>query len=123
MTGEKVHVGLCAVVVANGVELILTSRRVMPFDADHLRVLGIEPAERRIVVTKAAVVGRAAFGDIAEHAIAVDSPGVCTCILATLPYERVAQPIAPLDEITDCEAAASGSAGSQRGGRLPTRPT
>ena len=101
MTGEEVHMGLCAVVATSGIELILTSRRVMPFDADHVRVFGIEPAERKIVVTKAAIAWRAAFGDIAEHAIPVDSPGVCTCRLETLPYQQVPRPIAPLDEMPD----------------------
>ena len=99
--------GCCAVVVAGGIEVILTSRRVMPFDADHVRVLGIEPAERRIVVTKGAIAWRAAFGEIAERAIAVDSPGVCTCNLATLPYEHVRRPIAPLDDMPDRLSAGS----------------
>ena len=101
MTGEQVHMGLCAVVATSGIELILTSRRVMPFDADHVRVFGIEPAERRIVVTKAAIAWRAAFGHIAARAISVDSPGVCTCRLETLPYEQVPRPIAPLDEMAE----------------------
>ena len=70
--------GLCAVVETGGVEVALTSRRVMPFDADHLTAVGIEPAERRIVVVKSAIAWRAAFGDVASEAIAVDTPGPCT---------------------------------------------
>jgi microcystin degradation protein MlrC len=88
MTGQEVDMGLCAVIEAGGVEVVVTSRRVMPFDADHLRAVGIEPAERRILVVKSAIAWRAAFGDIATEAIAVDTPGPCTCRLETLPYRK-----------------------------------
>jgi microcystin degradation protein MlrC len=97
MTGQEVDMGLCAVVRAGGVEVVLTSRRVMPFDADHLRAVGIEPAQRRILVAKSAVAWRAAFGDLAGEAVYVDTPGVTTCRLETLPYRRAPRPIVPLD--------------------------
>lgn len=97
MTGSEVDMGACAVVDAGGVEVVLTSRRVPPFDADHLRAVGIEPAERRILVAKSAVAWRAAFGDVASEAIPVDTPGPCTCRLETLPYERRPRPLWPLD--------------------------
>ena len=99
MTGQEVDMGLCAVIEAGGVEVVLTSRRVMPFDADHLRAVGIEPAERRILVVKSAIAWRAAFGDIATEAIAVDTPGPCTCRLETLPYRKAPRPIVPLDVV------------------------
>ena len=97
MTGSEVDMGACAVVDTGGVEVVLTSRRVMPFDADHLRAVGVEPAERRILVAKSAVAWRAAFGDVASEAIPVDTPGPCTCRLETLPYERRPRPLWPLD--------------------------
>jgi microcystin degradation protein MlrC len=90
--------GLCAVVETGGVEVVLTSHRVMPFDADHLTAVGIEPAERRILVVKSAIAWRAAFGEVASEAIAVDTPGPCTCRLETLPYRRAPRPIVPLDD-------------------------
>ena len=88
MTGQWVDLGLCAAVRLGGVEVVYTTRRLMPFDADHLRVLGIEPAERRIIAVKSAIAWQAGFGDLAAEAIYVDSPGVCTCRLETLPYRR-----------------------------------
>jgi microcystin degradation protein MlrC len=97
MTGQEVEMGLCAVVEASGVEVVLTTRRVMPFDADHLRAVGIEPGERRILVAKSAIAWRAAFGDVAAEVVYVDTPGVCTCRLETLPYRRAPRPIVPLD--------------------------
>jgi microcystin degradation protein MlrC len=97
MTGSEVDMGLCAVVETGGVEIVLTSRRVMPFDADHLRAVGIDPAARRILVVKSAIAWRAAFGDVATDAVYVDTPGVCTCRLETLGYRRAPRPIVPLD--------------------------
>lgn len=97
MTGSEVDMGLCAVVDTGGVEVVLTSRRVLPFDADHLRAVGIEPAERRVLVAKSAVAWRAAFGELASEAIPVDTPGPCTCRLETLLYERRPRPLWPLD--------------------------
>jgi microcystin degradation protein MlrC len=99
MPGSAVEMGRCAVVQAGGIEVVLTSRRVMPFDADHLRAVGIEPAKRRILVTKSAIAWRAAFGDLAAEALYVDTPGVCTCRLETLPYRRAPRPIVPLDRM------------------------
>jgi microcystin degradation protein MlrC len=101
MTGQEVDMGLCAVVATGGVEVVLTSRRVMPFDADHLQAVGVEPAERRILVVKSAIAWQAAFGELAGEAVYVDTPGPCTCRLETLPYSRVVRPIAPLDDVTD----------------------
>ncbi|MCC6222597.1 MAG: M81 family metallopeptidase [Thermoleophilia bacterium] len=97
MTGSEVGMGACAIVDTGAVEVVLTSRRVMPFDSDHLRAVGIEPAERKILVVKSAVAWRAAFGDVATEAIPVDTPGPCTCRLNTLPYERRPRPLWPLD--------------------------
>jgi len=99
MTGQEVDMGRCVVVEAGGVEVVLTSRRVMPFDSDHLRAVGIDPAARRILVAKSAIAWRAAFGGVAAEAVYVDTPGVCTCRLETLPYRRVPRPIVPLDPV------------------------
>ena len=65
MTGQLVRLGAVAVVDAGGVRVVLTERRAMPFDADHLRVLGIAPEAQQILVCKSAIGWRAAFGEIA----------------------------------------------------------
>jgi microcystin degradation protein MlrC len=99
MTGSEVDMGVSAVVEARGVEVVLTSRRVMPFDADHLRAVGIDPARRRILVAKSAIAWRAAFEDVTTDALYVDTPGVCTPRLETLPYRRAPRPVVPLDPV------------------------
>lgn len=97
MTGRRVAAGRAAVLESNGVRVVVRERKVMPFDAEELRVMGIEPAACRILVVKSALAWRAAYGGMARAAIDVDAHGVCTARLETLPYRRLRRPIAPLD--------------------------
>lgn len=97
MTGKRVSAGWAAVLDADGVWVVARERKVMPFDAEELRVLGLEPDRCRIIAVKSAIAWRAAYEGIAEAVIEVDTPGVCTANLATLPYTRVRRPIVPLD--------------------------
>jgi microcystin degradation protein MlrC len=97
MTGRRVEGGWTALLDADGIQVILRERKVMPFDQEELRILGIDPARCRIIVVKAAVAWRAAYGEIARGVIAVDTPGICTANLSTLPYRRLRRPVAPLD--------------------------
>ncbi|MGH2403336.1 MAG: M81 family metallopeptidase [bacterium] len=98
MTGRRVSAGWAAVLDADGVRVIVRERKVMPFDAEELRVLGIEPRDCRIIVVKSAIAWRAAYEEMARAVIEVDTPGVCTANLRSLPYARVRRPVVPLDE-------------------------
>ncbi|MBI3975922.1 MAG: M81 family metallopeptidase [Armatimonadetes bacterium] len=109
MTGKRVPAGWAALLDLDGIALVVRERRVMPFDQEELRVLGIDPQEAAILVVKSAIAWRAAYGDIARAAIEVDTPGVCTNNLRSLPYRRLRRPVAPLDE--DVPYAADAAAG------------
>jgi microcystin degradation protein MlrC len=97
MTEQLVRLGDVAVVDAGGVRVVLTERRAMPFDADHLTVLGIAPAEQRVLVCKSAIGWRAAFGDVARAHVFVDTPGICASDLHRLPYRHRQGAMFPLD--------------------------
>jgi microcystin degradation protein MlrC len=97
MTGSVTTMGRTAVVDVDGITLVLTSLRTMPFDAGQLRSLAIEPAQQRIIVVKSAVAWQAAFGDVARRMIVVDTPGICASNLARFAYLRRPQPLYPLD--------------------------
>ncbi|HZQ09583.1 MAG TPA: M81 family metallopeptidase [Anaerolineae bacterium] len=97
MTGQTMQMGRTVVLDCNGIDLVLMERRTLPFDAQQLRSLGIEPADKNIIVVKSAIAWQAAYGDIAREVIYVDTPGVCTANLQTLPYQNVRRPIFPLD--------------------------
>jgi microcystin degradation protein MlrC len=97
MTGYVTAMGRTAVVDVDGIALVLTSLRTMPFDAGQLRSLAIEPVQQRIIVVKSAVAWRAAFGDVARRAIVVDTPGVCASNLGRFAYLRRPQPLYPFE--------------------------
>ncbi len=99
MTGQTMHMGRTVVLDCNGIDLVLMERKTLPFDAQQLRSLGIEPADKNIIVVKSAIAWQAAYGDLARAVIYVDTPGICTANLQTLRYQNVRRPIFPLDHL------------------------
>src|SRR5690606_6299442 len=61
MTGKRFQMGRTVVLQCGGITLLLSERKVLPFDAQHLRSVGIEPADYKIIVAKSAVAWRAAW--------------------------------------------------------------
>lgn len=100
MTGLRVEMGRTAVVVSNGVEIALMERKAMPFDAEQLRCLGIEPAAKKIIAVKSALAWKAAYGEIAKRTIYVDTPGLCSSNLSSFFYRKAPRPIYPLEPDT-----------------------
>lgn len=99
MTGERIDMGRTVVVDCEGIDLVLMEKKTPPFDSEHLRSVGIEPAEARMIVVKSAIAWRAAFGPLAKGVIDVDTPGLCAIHLEQFPYHKVRRPIFPLDEM------------------------
>ena len=77
MEGQTFSMGRTAVVDCGGTLVVLTEQRVPPFHREQLTSVGIDPAERDVIVAKGAVAWRAAFGDVARLVIEVDTPGIC----------------------------------------------
>ncbi len=97
MTGMPVAMGRTVVLVVEGVEVVLTERRVQPFDMQCLRSLGVEPADRLLIGLKSAVHFRADYGPVARRIFEVDTPGIHNPDVTTYDYRRVRRPIWPLD--------------------------
>ncbi len=93
------HRGTTVVVDCGGVEVILTARPTLVFEANHFRSLGIEPAERKILVCKAELQHRAGLARIGRTFIDVDAPGLATQVLSRLPFSKIRRPVFPLDDI------------------------
>jgi len=85
----------------HGIDLMLTSFRAHPSDLQHLRSVGIEPTDKRILVLKSAAHYRAAFGPIATEVFEVDAPGICHPYLERFTWKRLRRPIWPLDPIEE----------------------
>jgi microcystin degradation protein MlrC len=77
--------------------LVLNSLRTPPFSLGQLTSLGIDPLRQRILVVKAAIAYKAAYGPIAARIIEVDTPGLTAVNAARLPYGKIRRPIYPLD--------------------------
>ena len=97
MTGSTVDMGEVAVVHSDVGPVVVTGNRVVPFDQDHLRVLGIEPRGARVLVAKGAIAWKAAFGEFARHVAYVKGPGACPVDVAVLDYADRPRPLYPLE--------------------------
>ena len=79
--------------------LVLNSKRTPPFSLGQLTSVGIDPGKQKILVVKAAIAYRAAYGPIAGEIIEVDTPGMTANDPRHFTYRRVRRPLYPLDEI------------------------
>jgi microcystin degradation protein MlrC len=97
MTGMLVDLGRCAVLDTGGVELVISERRMEPFDIGCFTHCGIDPARKRYVLIKSRQHFRAGFEPIAKHIVLVAGPGVCSSDYALFPFQKLRRPIYPLD--------------------------
>jgi microcystin degradation protein MlrC len=88
--GNPADLGPTALVrVADGVRVIVTSRKMQALDQALLRHVGIEPAEQKIVALKSSVHFRADFQPIAEAVIVAVAPGPVTADPSVFPFQHV----------------------------------
>jgi microcystin degradation protein MlrC len=97
LAGTTVSLGDCALVDAQGVEVVLISRRSQAMGTDLFSGLGCDPAGKRIVVLKSSQHFRAAFAPIAVEILYASAPGSVTSDLASLPYRKRPRPLWPLE--------------------------
>ena len=101
--GTVGNMGRTVVIQVGGVEIILTERRIQPYDAEVLRSVGIEPRRRKLIALKSAVHFRADYTPIAHQILEVDTPGVHSPNLFNYNYQKLRHPIYPLDPTTTYE--------------------
>src|SRR5262245_34855302 len=96
--GKRVnHMGPSAVVELPGENLIvLNSLRHPPFSLGQLTCLGIEPHKQRILVLKAAIAYKAAYGPIAGTIIPVDTLGLTAVNPERFAYKHIRRPLYPM---------------------------
>lgn len=90
--------GRTAVLACGGVTVVVTERRMPMWNLEQLRSLGVEPTRLHVIVVKAAVAHRAAYGPIANAMIDVDTPGITALDLRRFTFTRLRRPVYPLDE-------------------------
>jgi microcystin degradation protein MlrC len=100
MRGMAHHMGRTAVLVHDGIHLVVMERPVSQWDPQLYRSLGEEPADARIVQVKSPMAFRAAYAGLYEQVIVVAAPGAANPDLPSLPWQRLPRPIYPLDPET-----------------------
>jgi microcystin degradation protein MlrC len=97
--GKIIRMGPCAVVKHRGLTILLTTKKLPPFDLGQWRSQGINPEELSMIGVKAAVGHRVAYGKIAAGEYTVNTSGPCTSDINRLPYTRLRRPVFPLDRL------------------------
>lgn len=100
MRGVEDQLGPTATLVIGGVEIVVSSIRRQLLDAEMLRIAGVNPAARRLIVLKSAVHFRADFGPIAKQIFDADTPGIHRPDFAAFRYEKLRRPVYPLDAVS-----------------------
>ncbi len=77
--------------------VILTERRTVPWSLGQLLSVGVDPTSLAVIVVKAAIAYKVAYGPVAGTVVECGSPGWTTPGLAALPYRRLRRPVWPLD--------------------------
>lgn len=97
MQGVHIDMGPCVTVRSGTVDIVVTSKKMPPFDLGQLRSQGVVPETLRFVGVKAAVAHKRAYDRITAASYWVDTPGPCPSDLTRLPYKHLRRPIFPLD--------------------------
>jgi microcystin degradation protein MlrC len=95
--GNVIHMGRTVWLQAGGVNIVLTERKIPPFDLAQLRGVGVIPEQQQMIAVKSAVAYRAAYMPIAQGVIEMDTAGLCSANLTRFPYQHVRRPLWPLD--------------------------
>ncbi len=88
--------GDCALVEANGIQIVLITLRNQAMGMDMFTQLGCDLAAKKIIVVKSSQHFYASFSQVARHVIYAGAPGSVTLDLSTLPYRTVRRPKWPL---------------------------
>lgn len=97
--GLLMKFGPCALLVVDGIQIIVSSIRAQPWDLEIYRHIGIRPEDMKILVVKSAAHFRASFSKIAARIIEVDAPGLAAPDPARAGLKHVRRPVYPLDEL------------------------
>jgi microcystin degradation protein MlrC len=98
--GTVEAMGTTAVFETDGVQIVVCSRHIEPYDLGCFRSVGIEPTAKRYLLLKSRIHHRAGFAAIARHEVFCNGAGVTSSDNSLFRYTDVRRPIFPLDP--DC---------------------
>ena len=91
------HLGPMALLVIDGLEVVVCTYRTQLLDREMLHAVGVAVQHRRLLVVKSAVHFRADLGPLATHIFDADTPGIHRPDFAAFDYRQLRRPIYPLD--------------------------
>ena len=94
----KTKLGDCAAIRVGGVDVVLNSHRNQALGRELFTNLGIDPAQKRVVIVKSANHFRDAFGPIAAQVLYADGNGNVPINCRSHAFAKVMRPLWPLDE-------------------------
>ena len=86
-----------------GVTVMLTTQRTPPFSLAQLTTFGIEPRDFRAIVAKGVIAPMAAYEEIADRFIHVNTPGVTCADMRQLDFKNRRRPMFPFEPFDDEE--------------------
>ena len=95
LSGDRAQYGRSAWVHADGIDIVLTSKRQQVFQPDAFTGLGITLHDKRIVVVKSMQHFYAGFAPISAAVRYIAAPGTVGAEFASLPYTKLARPYWP----------------------------
>jgi len=91
---------------SQGLTVVATSKRMVPFSLGQLTSCGLDPASYRILVAKGVNAPIAAYRTVCKTFLRVNTPG-CTCAdMTMLNFNRRRQPMFPFERDTTWEGSA-----------------
>jgi microcystin degradation protein MlrC len=87
--GRTVDIGPTALLVIDGVSVVVASKRMQAYDQDIFRHLGVEPSEQKILALKSTCHFRADFEPIAEKVLIAIAPGGHIADSKQYPYRNL----------------------------------
>jgi microcystin degradation protein MlrC len=96
--GREIHLGTTVRLVVGSLDIIVSSSRHQVFDEQVFLLHGIDIKSKKIVALKSSHHFRAAFEQLSEQIITVDSPGLTTFDFTVFPFRHIRRPMYPFDK-------------------------
>jgi microcystin degradation protein MlrC len=87
----------------NGLTIMLTSKRMVPFSLQQLKSCGLDPGSFRFLVAKGVNAPIAAYREVCKHFIRVDTIGSTCADMTKLPFAHRRKPMFPFEAATQYE--------------------
>ncbi len=88
----------------NGLTVMVTSKRSLPFSLKQLTTFGLEPKQFQVIVAKGVNAPLAAYRSVCPSILRVNTRGVTVADMTQLPYRNRRQPMFPFERTTSWSA-------------------